>query len=283
MELRLLQYFVAVVEERHIGRAAARLHMTQPPLSRAIRGLEAELGVTLLDRTPRGVVPTPGGEALYAEARLLLEHADELRTRVAAAGGASVLTVGALADSAGDADDDLAGAFRHRHPGVQVRVREFDLTDPTCGLRAGAVDVAITRAPFDTAGLVVATLREDPVAAVLRADDPLAARSALRLADLAGRRWFRFPDGTDPAWSAFWHAAPDGPAGWPVVRTAQECLHAVLWNDAVGLAPARHEPPGRLVMVPVVDHPPSPLVVARRAGDPNPLVRSFAATAADLS
>jgi DNA-binding transcriptional LysR family regulator len=283
MELRLLQYFVAVVEERHIGRAAARLHMTQPPLSRAIRGLEAELGVTLLDRTPRGVVPTPGGEALYAEARLLLEHVDELPTRVAAAGGASVLTVGALADSAGDADDDLAGAFRRRHPGVQVRVREFDLTDPTCGLRTGTVDVAITRAPFDTAGLVVTTLREDPVAAVLRADDPLAGRAALNLADLADRRWFRFPEGTDPAWSAFWHAAPDGPAGWPVVRTAQECLHAVLWNDALGLAPMRHEPPGRLVMVPVIDHPPSPLVVARRAADPNPLVRSFTAAAADLT
>jgi DNA-binding transcriptional LysR family regulator len=282
MELRLLRYFVAVVEERHIGRAAARLHMTQPPLSRAIRGLEAELGVALLDRTPHGVVPTPGGEALYTGARLLLEHADELRTRVAAAGGGPVLTVGALADSAGDADDDLAGAFRRRHPGVQVRVREFDLTDPTCGLRAGAVDVAITRAPFETAGLAVTTLRADPVAAVLRADDPLATRSALHLADLAARRWFRFPDGTDPAWSAFWHAAPDGPSEWPIVRTAQECLHAVLWNDAVGLAPMRHRPPGRLVMVPVVDHPPSRLVVARRAADPNPLVRSFVATAADL-
>jgi DNA-binding transcriptional LysR family regulator len=279
MELRLLRYFVAVVEERHVGRAAARLHMTQPPLSRAIRGLEAELGVALLDRTPHGVVPTAAGEALHAEARLLLEHADELRARVAAAGGGPVLTVGALADSAGDADDDLAGAFRRRHPGVRVRVREFDLTDPTCGLRAGAVDIAITRAPFDTAGLTVTTLRSDRVAAVLRADDPLATRPELRLADLAGRRWFRFPDGTDPAWSAFWHADADGGDERPLVRTAQECLHAVLWNDAVGLAPMRHGPPARLAMVPLVDQPPSPLVVAWRTADPNPLVRSFVAAA----
>ncbi len=279
MELRSLRYFVAVVEERHVGRAAARLHMTQPPLSRAIRELEAELGVVLLDRTPRGVVPTRTGEVLYDEARLVLDGVDRLRTRVGEAGGEAVLTVGVLANSA---DDELAAAFRRRHPDVRVRVREYGLADPTCGLRSGAVDVALTRAPFDADGLTVTVLRSDPVGAVLRADDPLADRSTLHLADLAGRRWFRFPDGTDAAWSAFWHAGPDGGPGRPLVRTVQECLHAVLWNDSVGLGPMGHDPPARLTMVPVLDQPPSDLVVARRSADTDPLIRSFTSTAAEL-
>jgi DNA-binding transcriptional LysR family regulator len=75
MDLRLLGYFVAVAEERHFGRAAARLHMTQPPLSRAIRQLENDLGALLLHRSPSGVTLTGAGTALYDEARTLLEQA----------------------------------------------------------------------------------------------------------------------------------------------------------------------------------------------------------------
>ena len=74
---------------------------------------------------------------------------------------------------------------------------------------------------------------------MLRADDPLASREAVQLSDLADRRWFQFPPGTDRVWSAYWTGkAPDG-AGQdgPVVRTTRECIHAVMWNDSIGLAP----------------------------------------------
>src|ERR1700726_3949514 len=94
MDLRLLRYFVTVAEERHFGRAAARLHMTQPPLSRAIRQLETDLGAILLHRS------AAGGATLYDEARALLEHADHARTLVAAAAGTATFTIGVLADSA---------------------------------------------------------------------------------------------------------------------------------------------------------------------------------------
>ncbi|GAA4263501.1 LysR family transcriptional regulator [Dactylosporangium darangshiense] len=272
MELRTLRYFAAVAEELHFGRAAARLHMTQPPLSRAIKQLEADVGAVLLRRSPAGVELTPAGTALYAEARALLEQADLARARVAAAAGPATITIGTLADSAEQAGTHLAAAFRELHPGVEVHVREADLTDPTTGLRAGLADVALTRAPFDDTGLSVRVLRADPVGVVLRADDPLASRTALRLADLDGRRRFRFPPGTDPQWSAFWHA--DGAEG-PVVRTAQECLQAVLWSGTIGLTPLYHAMPDGLATVPLTDMPPSRLVVA---WDPaaGPLVRSFA-------
>lgn len=276
MELRTLRYFVAVAEELHFGRAAARLHMSQPPLSRAVKQLEADVGAVLLVRSAAGVALTPAGVALLDEARALLDHAGRARGRVAAAAGTATITVGLLADSADPDATRLADAYRRQHPGVEVRVRDTDLTDPTCGLRAGLVDVALTRGPFDETGLTVHRLRADPVGAVLRADDPLAGRDRLRLADLADRRWFRFPDGTDPVWQAYWHGGE--PREGPVVRAVQECLQAVLWNGTVGLMPLGHRPPGDLVVVPVADLAPNPVVVAWQ--DDGPLVRSFARIAA---
>ncbi|GAB2916894.1 LysR family transcriptional regulator [Streptomyces mayteni] len=277
MELRTLRYFVAVAEELHFGRAAVRLHMSQPPLSRAIRRLEAEIGATLFDRSSAGVALTPVGAVLLDEARALLDHADRARVRLAAAAGVATLTVGLLGDSTDPGVTRLADAYRGRHPHVEVRVRETDLTDPTCGLSAGLVDVALTRGPFDETGLTVRELRADPVGALLRTDDPLAGRDSLRLADLADRRWFRFPAGTDPGWQAYWHGAR--PREGPVVRAVQECRQAVLWNGTVGMTLLDHEPGEGLTVVPLVDMPPSRVVLAWPTGDPNPLVRSFVAAA----
>ncbi|WP_033288437.1 LysR family transcriptional regulator [Amycolatopsis jejuensis] len=274
MDLRSLRYFVAVAEERHFGRAAARLHMTQPPLSRAIKQLETDLGTTLLERSPSGVTLTAAGTALYDEARVLLAGADQARARVAAAAGAGTLTVGTLADSAEQASVLLAGEFRKRHPGVRIRVREADLTDPTTGLRSGLADVALTRIPFDDTGIGTHVLRSDPIGVVLRSDDPLAGRDQVHRADLAGRSWFRFPDGTDPVWQDFWTGGGEFRGG-PVVRTVHECLQAVLWNGTVGLAPLVHDLPQGVTAVPLADYPPSRLVVAWREDSTPPLVRSF--------
>ncbi|MBM9507922.1 LysR family transcriptional regulator [Actinacidiphila acididurans] len=273
MELRTLRYFVAVAEELHFGRAAVRLHMSQPPLSRAIRNLEAELGAALFDRSPAGVALTPVGAVLLEEARALLDQADRARVRVAAEAGTATVTVGFLGDSTDPGATRLARAYRRRHPHVEVRIRETDLTDPTCGLRAGLVDVALTRGPFDTAGLTVQELRADPVGALLRADDPLTHRSDLRLADLADRRWFRFPEGTDPHWQSYWNGGE--PREGPVVRAVQECRQAVLWNGTVGMTLADHRPGDGLAVVPLTDMPPSRVVAAWREGDTNPLIRSF--------
>jgi DNA-binding transcriptional LysR family regulator len=287
MDLRSLRYFVAVAEERHFGRAAARLHMTQPPLSRAIKQLETDVGAQLLHRSPSGVTLTPAGAALYDEARALLEHAEHARARVAAAAGTATFTIGTLADSGEEAGTGLADAFRERNPGVQVRVREADLTDPTTGLRAGLVDAALTRMPFDRTGISTQVLRSDPVGVVLRADDPLARRGALHVRDLDGRRWFQFPEGTDPLWRAYWNgAAPGGTVrDGPVVRTVGECVQAVLWNGTVGLAPLTplgHAWPPGLTVVPLAGMAPSRLVVAWNKADANPLIRSLTQVAASV-
>lgn len=277
MELRTLRYFVAVAEELHFGRAAVRLHMSQPPLSRAIKRLEAEVGAALFDRSPAGVTLTAVGAVLFDEARALLDQADRVHVRVAAAAGAATITVGILGDSTDPGVGRLADAYRRRHPQVEVRVRETDLPDPTCGLHAGLVDVALTRGPFDETGLTVQELRADPAGALLRADDPLAGRDSLTLADLADRRWFVFPEGTDPLWQSYWNGGE--PREGPVVRAVAECRQAVLWNGTVGMTLLGHEPGDGLTVVPLTDMPPSRVVAAWHEGDTNPLIRSFVRTA----
>ncbi|MGP3770156.1 LysR family transcriptional regulator [Streptomyces sp. SDT5-1] len=277
MELRTLRYFVAVAEERHFGRAAARLHMSQPPLSRAIKQLEAEVGARLFTRSATGVTLTSVGTVLLDEARALLDHADRVRVRVSAAAGTATLTVGILGDGTDPGVARLAAVHRRNHPGIDIRVRDADLSDPTCGLRAGLVDVALTRAPFDETALTVRVLRADPVGVVLRADDPLAGRDRLRLAELNDRRWFQFPQGTDPLWQAYWNGGT--PRQGPVVRAVQECVQAVLWNGTVGLTPLGHDLPADLAVVPLVDMAPSRVVAVWNEGDTNPLIRSFVETA----
>jgi DNA-binding transcriptional LysR family regulator len=282
MDLRSLRYFVAVAEERHFRRAADRLHMTQPPLSRAIRQLETELGTVLLDRSPAGVTLTAAGTELYGQARALLEQAEHVRTRVTAVGGATTIRVGTLGDSVEEAGQRLAAAFRQRHPGVDVLIREADFTDPTAGLRAGLADVALTRAPFDGTGISTRVLRCDPVGVVLRTDDPLARRATLRLSDLDDRPWCQLPDGTDRLWRAYWNGMPpDGRLReGPVVRTVHECLQAVLWNGTIGLTPLTHAVPAGVTCVPLADMPPSQLVIAWNTTSGSPLVRSFTRIAA---
>lgn len=284
MDIRSLRYFVTVADERHFGRAAARLHMTQPPLSRAIKQLETDLGALLLHRSPAGVTLTAAGTVLYDEARALLEQAEHARARVAAAAGTATFTIGILADHAEEAGPTLT-AFRQRHPGVRMRIRETDLADPTAGLRAGLVNVVLTRTPFDRTGASTRVLRSDPLGVVLRADDPLACRDTLYLRDLQDRRWFQLPEGTDPLWRAYWNGTtPAGPfRDGPVVRTILECVQAVLWSGTIGLAPLTplaHALPEGLMTVPLADMPPSRLVVAWNSNDRSPLIRSLTQIAA---
>jgi DNA-binding transcriptional LysR family regulator len=279
VDLRLLRYFVAVAEQRHVGRAASRLHMSQPPLSRAVRQLEVDLGVVLFDRTPKGVTLTTAGVVLFDEARALLNQADRARTRVTTAAETPKIAVGTLADTAEQVGSGLVAAFRAQHPHVAVTIHEGDLGDPTAGLRVGAVDVALTRAPFDDADITTLVLRVDPVGVVLHADDPLARRSSVALGELHDRTWVRLPEGIDPRWTAYWSGGRSRD-DLPVARTIQECLQSVLWSRVSALAPMNQALPAGLVNVPVVERSASELVVAWKPSNSSPLARSFVQVAA---
>jgi DNA-binding transcriptional LysR family regulator len=286
VDLRTLRYFVAVVDERNFGRAAARLHMTQPPLTRAIRALEDEFGAELLVRTPTGASPTPAGTALADRVRRLLRDADRLHEVVAPFVGPSVVRIGVLADTAERVSDAALVAFRDEHPGIELRVREFDLTDPSTGLRSGETDVAMTRLPFDTTGLATRRLATEPIGVLARVDDIVATDGLgprrrfpcrwgeARLGDLADRRWVRLRSGTDEAWLRYWTGGPANPQD-PEVRTVQDCVRAVQLDDRLALAPIGQRVPDGLVIVPTPDRPPSTIVLAWRADSP-PAIRSVA-------
>ncbi|MEU3660573.1 LysR family transcriptional regulator [Streptomyces sp. NPDC032940] len=187
MESRSLRYFVAVAEELNFARAAERLGISPPPLSRAIRRLEAELGVTLFERTTHQVTRTAAGDVLLAEARFALDalEAAGRRARRAAAGPKLVLAVKA------DGDAGLLEPILTRYasePGsVPVTVRLCGWQEQPGLLRDGEADVALVHAPFDGTGLDSETLVVEPRVAVLASDHPLAARDRLELADLGLR------------------------------------------------------------------------------------------------
>ncbi|MEW2450962.1 LysR substrate-binding domain-containing protein [Streptomyces parvulus] len=270
MDLRQLRYFVAVAEELHFGRAAARLHMSQPPLSRRVRELETELDCLLLERSPRGVWLTDRGRVLLDEAKEILERVERAKEKVRQGSGHRTVVVGTVAGAGLALDAETHEVFSRRHPRVTVRLRECPLSDPSAGLRTGQVDVALTRLPFDMTGLASQVLYEEPLVAAVPATDPLAGAARALLADLRGRTGFRLPPGTDELWRAFWLAAGADDPDSPVVSTVGECLHAIVWRSAVGLLPAaaarQHPMPG-ISYVPLTDRRPSRVVLAWRAGE----------------
>ncbi|MFJ4320409.1 LysR family transcriptional regulator [Streptomyces lavendulae] len=283
MDLRALRCFVAVAEEGHFGRAAVRLHLAQPPLSRRIRDLEADLACRLFERIPTGARLTRAGEVLLPEARDLLARAERARELVRAAESVREIRLGTVAGAGLDVGPAALAILRSTRPGLRVRLHEAPMTDPTGGLRERRVDLALTRLPFDTSGLTICQLGTELLVAALPAGDALAARPRLHVSELAGRPRFRLPAGTDERWRTYWLAGDEETPG-PVVTSAEECLHAVLWDGVTGLLPAgaarRHARPG-IAFVPVDGHPPSRVVLARRADAPDPLVDAVAAALVD--
>lgn len=279
MDLRRLRYFVTVAEEGNVGRAARRLHISQPPLSQRIRELEADLGCELFVRTPRGMRLTAAGDVLLEEARALLEGAERARERVIRqVTGARVLRVGVLGPGEATLSAPAAAAFARSHPRALVSLRQGDLTDPTMGLAAGLIDVAITWTPFDETGLAVRTIQRDRCFAAVATSSPLAGKEVLNRDDIDDSSSVRFPGGVDAMWRSHWQPSPSGTG--PEVNSLAECLHAVLWQQSVALVPEsalkRHAVEG-IAYRPVTDLPPTRLVLAWRRDDRSPLVAAYIA------
>src|SRR5579875_59331 len=201
MELRQLRYFVAVAEELHFRRAAARLHVSQPPLSQQIAALERELGHRLLDRTRRRVALTAAGESFLRDARLMLAELDVAvsSARAIAAGQSGVLRVTFVGSALVSTVPASVQRFRRARPGVEVGLRERSTVEGLRALRTGAVDVALVRPPIepDEQLRTTAVLRERTVAA-LPEHHPLAQLRRVPLRRLAGQPLVMFPRAQAP-------------------------------------------------------------------------------------
>jgi len=189
VELRHLRYFVAVADERHFGRAAERMHMAQPPLSQAIRQLEAELGLRLLRRTTRRVELTDAGQAYLGRAREILAAvtAAGAEAQRIDAGLEGRLVLGCVGSATYSLLPRLARALREELPGVDFAFQgEMLVPEQVAALLDRRIDLALLRPPVDEPALAVDVLRPDRLIVALPEEHRLAARKRLRVADLAG-------------------------------------------------------------------------------------------------
>ena len=196
VDFRRLRYFVAVAETLHFGRAAARLHMSQPPLSRQIKELEREMGALLFRRSKRRVELTDAGAYLLEQARRMLAEADTLaaRTRRVESGESGRLTLGFISSVDYSILPGLLSAYRAAHPGVTLELRELTSDVQLRELHEGRIDAGMLLAPVDDATLAMLPLLREPLVAALPADDALArSRTLLSLSSLARRPFIIFP------------------------------------------------------------------------------------------
>lgn len=193
-DLNQLRCFVAVAEELHFGRAAARLNMTQPPLSRQVQILERILDVALFERTSRSVRLTPAGQSFLVEARRLLKQAEgaALLARRVAAGRAGAIGIGFTATSAHSCLPDLVAACRRQLPDVTLVLREMVSGDQVEALGNGQIDAGLLRPPVVQAGTASFRVAEERLMAALPEDHPLARAPSLSLRDFAGEPFIMY-------------------------------------------------------------------------------------------
>ena len=286
MELRHLRYFVAVGDALNFGRAALALHIAQPPLSRAIRALEAELGASLFDRGTRGVRLTGAGSALLPEARRLLRDAEAFRegARQYAAGAAGTLSIGFVSTAAYNVLPRIVPAFRARRPGVRLALREATSDVQPAALASGELDVGFLIAGASDPALAYAPLHREPLIAALPARRRWPARVPLR--SLARAPFILFPREVAPelhdAIVALCRKSGFAPRIGQEAIQMQTIVSLVAGGMGVSLVPASLEHMRRdgVVYRPLAERGPRVEIgLAWRVADDSPLTRAFVAEA----
>ncbi|MFF7946487.1 LysR family transcriptional regulator [Streptomyces griseorubiginosus] len=259
MEIRELRYFAAVAEELHFGKAAQRLEMAQPPLSRAIARLERQLGVTLLERTSRSVTLTEAGAVLLSEARSILGAvtAAERRTRQAAQSRPR-LVLAVKSGTAGGLLAKLLDAYRTEPDAATVDLLLCEAHQQRELLHSGQADVALLHLPFDsTAGLDSEMLYTEGQVAILPASHRFSGRSQIRVAEVTA-----LPELPMARWPDHGGSYPEGPG--PEVRNLTQLFQLIALGHATVIIPESAAADLRrdLAAVPVLDAPPVTTVIA---------------------
>lgn len=201
MELHDLRYFVAVAEDLHFGRAAERLHMTQPVLSRQIQALEAELDVRLFQRTKRSVKLTIAGQTLFEEAKQILCHTEQAiqTTRRVARGEVGQLRLSFTASALRSFLPEMVRVFRDRYPGVQLIMNEHCTNDQVAALQNHQTDVGFLYLPVNEKWLTLKPIAEEIWLVALPKKHPLANQKQLTLSALAREAFILHPRQEGPA------------------------------------------------------------------------------------
>jgi DNA-binding transcriptional LysR family regulator len=195
LNLRSVHYFIAVAEELHFGRAAARLNIGQPPLSQQIQRLEAELGVALFQRSKRKVEMTAAGRAFLDEARILMAQADRACdiARKAARGEIGQLAIGFVPSGNHELLTDILARFQRRYPDVTLGVQSLSTTAQLSALAEGRLQIGFVRLPVEPSGLEVRKVWSEPLVVAMSDKSPLARGAKLDLTAVAQHTLIVFP------------------------------------------------------------------------------------------
>jgi DNA-binding transcriptional LysR family regulator len=287
MDVKTLRYFVAVAQDLHYGRAAKRLNMSQPPLSRHIQKLEEELGCALLKRTKRRVELTPAGEMLLRKSVPIVESMTEAMSATKRAGRGEIgrLAVGFYI---GATDTLLPAILRHykaQAPNVELVLHDMLMAEVVSSLEARRIDVGFLRPPVANPAISVKTLVREPFVLAVPADSALARKRRIRLSDLA-REPFVMP----AANLSILHSQIRGAcfaAGFePIVVQEAKHTHTIIGlvrsGAGIALVPSSVQVRGghgvefRAITGPL---PKAEVAIAWRTSDTSPIVRAFCAAA----
>src|SRR6478735_3272057 len=274
MELRQLRYFLVVADELHFGRAAERLHITQPPLTVAVRRLERELGVQLFDRTTRRVTLTAAGQAFRERIQAAVADLDDAAGDVAdvAAGKSGKIRVGFVSSASYTTVPEAIRAFRQQRPRIDLVLHPLTSGEQIEQLLAGNLDLGLIRDPGDVPGLNLELLSAEDLVVVLPETHRLAAAKEVLPEDLEGEPMILFPYRLMPGFVARVLRLLESISTPPVV--VQQAIHqeTVLGLVAAGLGVSvlpesvqRFQMPG-VTTRRFVDMPQTELHVARAFG-----------------
>jgi DNA-binding transcriptional LysR family regulator len=285
VDTRLLRYFAAVAAEGNLTRAAERLFVSQPALTKQIKQLEAQLGVELFTRSRAGMTLTAAGEALADGTSGMLAAWDQVlrNTEAAASRAARVLRVGFMSSAANEATQQIIAAFGRRRPDWRVDMQQAAWSDPTAGLASGEVDAALLRLPFPGQDdMRIEVLLTEPRWVALPVIHPLAARDRVPFPKLWDEPFVAAPVETG-FWRDYWLATGER-QGHPVRIGAvtdqpDAYLTAIANGDGIALVPesaARYYARPGITYRPVTGVSPSQVGVAwPPANDGNPVVQDF--------
>jgi DNA-binding transcriptional LysR family regulator len=285
VDTRLLRYFAVVAAEGNLSRAAERLFVSQPALTKQIKQLESQLGVLLFIRSRAGMTLTSAGQALASTTPAVLVGWDQAlrETKAAASAAARVLRVGFMSSAANEATQKIIAAFARRRPDWQVDMQHAAWSDATAGLASGDTDVALLRLPFPGQDNVrIEVLLTEPRWVALPATHPLAAHAQISSGQLWDEPFIAAPTETGP-WRDYWLATHER-QGQPVRIGAvadqpDTFLTAIANGYGVALVPesaARYYARPGITYRPVAGVSPSQVGVAwPPANDTNPVVQDF--------
>ncbi len=284
MELRHLRYFVAVVEAQSFTKAAEKLFIAQPPLSRQIQNLEAELGVQLFERGSRPLLTTEAGQFFYQHALKLLSNAEEIKSMTQRVGLIQkTITMGFVASLLYGLLPKMVYLFRQQHPNLKIELIEMNTKDQIQALKEGRIDVGFGRLRISDPAVRRVLLREEPLMVAVHNSHPYASHTeGVYLANIVDEDLFLYPNYNKPNFStqvrALFSEYGLDPEHFKEVREIQLALGLVAAGEGICVVPAsaRTINFSHLNYIPLLDDAAvSPIFLAIRNMDESEQIRSL--------